>query len=132
MTHVSISGLVLALSLGCASLSHAQATPSGYTSLEGYSENVGSADGSPAIPEFKAERGASLRTTLELWAEQAGWQPLSWKLPEETDFTLGASHTFKGDFVSVTRAFVAALGPEAELRVAFNQGNLLMVVEPRK
>lgn len=79
---------------------------------------------------FDAVRGASLRATLEQWARQAGWQPLAWKLPEDTDFTLGASARFEGDFVTATRNFVASLGAEAELRVRFNQGNRLAVVEP--
>lgn len=79
---------------------------------------------------FDAVRGASLRATLEQWARQAGWQPLAWKLPEDTDFTLGASARFEGDFITATRNFVASLGAEAELRVRFNQGNRLAVVEP--
>jgi len=79
---------------------------------------------------FDAVRGASLRGTLEQWARQAGWQPLTWKLPEDTDFTLGASARFDGDFITATRNFVAALGSEAQLRVRFNQGNRLAVVEP--
>lgn len=71
-----------------------------------------------------------MRATLEQWARQAGWQPLAWKLPEDTDFTLGASARFEGDFITATRNFVASLGAEAELRVRFNQGNRLAVVEP--
>jgi hypothetical protein len=58
-------------------------------------------------------------------------QPLSWGLPEDTDFTLGANGEFPGDFITATRAFVKSLGSEAELKVHFNQGNLLVVVEPR-
>lgn len=86
--------------------------------------------GGPGTTLFDAVRGASLRATLEQWARQAGWQPLAWKLPDDTDFTLGASARFEGDFVTATRNFVAALGAEANLRVRFNQGNRLAVVEP--
>ncbi len=108
----------------------AQQPPSGYLSLEQY-ETATVKPATASVPVvYEAVRGASLRATLERWASLSGWQPLAWKLPEETDFTLGASARFEGDFVTATRAFVSALGPEAELRVRFNQGNRLVVVEP--
>lgn len=86
----------------------------------------------PAQQEFTVVRGDSLRATLERWSKQAGWQEIAWKLPEDSDFTLGANATFNADLVTATRAFVRALGIEAELRVRFSQGNKLMIVEPLK
>lgn len=130
MTHVLLPRLALAIVFCFASFAHAQATPEGYLALDKFGETTSPAEATALV--FTAERGASLRATLEQWAQKAGWQPISWKLPEDTDFTLGAAGTFNGDFVTATRAFVNALGSEADLRVHFNQGNRLMVVEPAK
>lgn len=88
-----------------------------------------SSSSKPAI-SYDAVRGASLRATLEQWAAISGWQPIVWKLPEDTDFTLGGSDHFEGDFVAATRSFINSLGAEAELRVHFSRGNRLVVVEP--
>lgn len=109
---------------------YAQQAPSGYLALDQYETASPSGSAAPGSGVFEAVRGASLRATLEAWAVQAGWQPLAWKLPEDTDFTLGASARFDGDFATATRSFVSALGAEAEIRVRFNQGNRLAVVEP--
>lgn len=84
----------------------------------------------PSTQLFEVVRGASLRATLERWVRNAGWQPLVWQLPEDTDFTLGASARFEGDLVSATRHFIEALGAEANLRVRFNHANRLVTVEP--
>jgi len=92
---------------------HAQQAPSGYLSLEQYDSARQKPAEAKASVVYEAVRGASLRATLEHWAALSGWQPLAWKLPEETDFTLGASARFEGDFITATRAFVASLGPEA-------------------
>lgn len=120
----------LALLVGGLTSAHAQQAPSGYLSLEQYDSARQKPTEAKASGVYEAVRGASLRATLERWASLSGWQPLAWKLPEETDFTLGASARFEGDFITATRAFVASLGPEAEMRVRFNQGNRLVVVEP--
>ena len=108
----------------------APSAPSGYLSLEQYDQSR-QTEPKAAVPTvYEVVRGASLRATLERWALASGWQALAWKLPEETDFTLGAAARYEGDFVTATRAFINSLGPEAELRVRFNQGNRLVVVEP--
>ncbi len=120
----------LVLLVGGLPAAFAQKAPAGYLSLEQYDSARQKPAEAKAAVVYEAVRGASLRATLERWAVQSGWQPLAWKLPEETDFTLGASARFEGDFLTATRAFVASLGPEAELRVRFNQGNRLVVVEP--
>lgn len=122
--------VTLALLLGAVYPAAAQQAPSGYLSLDQYEQTRQPAPKATAPVVYEVVRGTSLRATLERWASISGWQPLAWKLPEETDFTLGASAKFEGDFITATRAFVASLGPEAELRVRFNQGNRLVVVEP--
>ena len=84
----------------------------------------------PAAPMFEAKLGASLRDTLDKWAGQAGWGKVSWKLPEDLDFTLGVADKNEGDFMVATRALVSALGCEAELRVLFNPTTKVALVEP--
>lgn len=108
--------------------------PPGYVPLEQYgSTRDGQRAPAPKTPSgdlFEAVRGASLRATLDRWAQVSGWQPVVWKLPEDTDFTLGASGRFQGDFLSSTKALINALGPEANLRVKFHHANRVLVVEP--
>lgn len=117
--------------MGCAAPAFAQAPPQGYIPLEQYGAPPDTAGQPVEVPKvFEVVRGASLRATLERWAKESGWQPLSWGLPEATDFTLGADGQFSGDFITATRSFVNSLGSEAKLRVQFNQGNRLVVVEP--
>lgn len=135
MTHVMKSGLVLAFAIGCMASALAQSAPTGYRSLDEPETTVATSQeaANPSAPNtYVAERGTSLRTTLEQWSKKAGWQPISWKLPEDLDFTLGAQGVFNGDFVTATRAFINSLGTEAELHVQFNQGNRLLVVGPQK
>lgn len=125
----------------------AQQAPVGYLSLDQYDKTRTSAQAASSAKfetlakgvaqdsvkspvSYDVVRGASLRATLEQWAAMSGWQPLVWKLPEDTDFTLGGSAHFEGDFVTATRSFINSLGAEAELRVHFSQGNRLVVVEP--
>lgn len=134
MNKLTVLALTLASALSAGSCLAQSAPPSGYLSLDQYGQAKDSAVPAVAKPGalFEATRGASLRATLEKWVADAGWQPLAWKLPDETDFTLGASAKFQGDLVTATKAFIEALGPEAELRVRFNSGNRLVVVEPLK
>lgn len=114
----------------CAQAASAQsAPPAGYVTLDAYQPRAGAADARKSH-RFEAVRGASLRQTLEQWAHEAGWQPVSWQLPEDVDFTLGAGARFEGDFVTALRGFINALSPEANLRVRFVQANRLVVVEP--
>jgi hypothetical protein len=120
--------LCVALAMGAALPAAAQTPPAGYVTLD----QLPTAESQPvANGMYEAVTGASLRATLERWAKTSGWQPVVWKLPEDTDFTLGGSGRFEGDFITATRAFVDSLGPEADLRVRFNQGNRLVVVEPQ-
>lgn len=102
----------------------AASPPSGYVSLDDY---AASPSGASAV--FETYRGASLRETLQRWAQAAGWQEVVWKLPADTDFTLGAAARFQGDFLSATRSLVNALGAEANLRVRFHHANRVVVVE---
>ncbi|MDM7481614.1 MAG: toxin co-regulated pilus biosynthesis Q family protein [Halomonas sp.] len=87
-----------------------------------------------AVPPsvFEARRGDTLRSTLQRWSEQAGWQPLAWLLEADADYELQASATFGGDFVTSVQALVDALGSQVPLRVQFHHGNRLLVVEPLK
>lgn len=78
---------------------------------------------------FEAVKGASLRVTLDSWAKISGWQAIVWELPPDTDFTLGASARFQGDFLSATKALIQALGPQANLRVRIHHANRVIVVE---
>lgn len=118
--------------------------PDGYETLDGYQplESISGTQAtrldattvSPAYPLagngiYEAVRGASLRQTLQRWAQVSGWQDIVWKLPNEADYTLGASARFKGDFLSATRALIDALGPEANLRVSIHHPNRVVVVE---
>ena len=98
--------------------------PKGYVPLDDYAASL---SGVNAV--FEAYRGASLRETLQRWASAAGWQEVVWKLPADTDFTLGAAARFQGDFLSATRSLVNALGAEANLRVRFHHANRVVVVE---
>lgn len=138
MTLKPFPGVVLALLLGLSSFTHAQEAPDGYTSLDQYGQqDVKKVEDAPAVPldkqnlTYVVESGASFRETLDLWLERVGWQKLSWKLPADTDFTLGAHAEFTGDFITATSSFINSLGAEAKIRVHFKKGNRLMVVEPR-
>ena len=79
---------------------------------------------------FVVKRGASFRLTLDEWAKKSGWQPIAWKLPEEFDLTLGADAEFSGDFITVTERLLKAIGSDLSIRIRFNKGNKLAVVEP--
>jgi hypothetical protein len=94
--------------------------------------------GAPSNPRVEAEqsgalfevaRGASLRQTLGRWSRIAGWQDVVWQLPEDTDFSVGASARFQGDFVGAIRSLMAAIGPETNIRVRVHYGNNVLVVE---
>lgn len=114
-----------------ASSAFAQQAPSGYVSLDAYQPPAArTAVTKPQAVSFEVMRGASLRATLEQWTNAAGWQPLTWNLPDDTDFTLGASAKFEGDFVSAMRSLMNALSPEAQIRVRFVHANRLVIVEP--
>lgn len=102
------------------------APPSGYVLLD---DHTAPAAASSASVTFETVRGASLRETLQHWAQTAGWQEVVWRLPPDADFTLGASARFQGDFLNATRALVNALGAEANLRVRFHHANRVVVVE---
>jgi hypothetical protein len=105
----------------------AASTPEGYALLE---DHPPSRTASAAV--FETQRGASLRETLQRWAQQAGWQEVVWRLPASADFTLGANARFEGGFVGATRSLVDALGREADLRVRFHHANRVVVVEPMR
>lgn len=138
MTLKYLSGVTLALLLGVCPLSNAQEVPAGYTSIDQYgqSDAVKVEEVKPAVPldqqnlTYVVEPGASFRDTLESWLTRVEWQKLAWKLPPDTDFTLGARAEFTGDFVTVTKKFVNSLGSEAKFNVHFKKGNRLLVVEP--
>lgn len=138
MTPKNFSGVVLAFMLGFSAHAMAQEAPEGYTSLDQYGQEAPKKQEAAAeVPldlqsrTYSVEFGASFRETLDAWLQQVGWQKLSWKLPPDTDFTLGGRGDFKGDFVTATTAFVNSLGKEAKIHVHFNKGNRLLVVSPR-
>lgn len=85
-----------------------------------------------AAAAFEVRRGETLRTALQRWTEQAGWQPLAWMLDADMDYELQASATFSGDFVSSVQALVDAIGTQIPLRAQFHHGNRLLVLEPLK
>jgi len=64
---------------------------------------------------FFAPSGASLHETLDRWAAQAGWKAVTWRLPEDTDFTLGQARRFDGDVEQAAKSLIAAIGSEANL-----------------
>lgn len=76
-----------------------------------------------------ATKGDSLRETLDNWTKSAGWQPLIWNLPENVDYTLGASASFNGDFPSIISEFVDALGADAKFKVLINSSNNVISIE---
>lgn len=69
---------------------------------------------------FEARAGDSLRSTLNAWSKRAGWAAPQWKIPAETDFAMGATIRFEGDYKTATRAFINALGSDASLQVSFD------------
>lgn len=131
LTMKYLAALVFALSAVPAAVF--AAPPPGYSSLDqldAASSMRASGPGGAAVKTFEARRGESLRITLARWANAAGWQEPVWQLPEDTDFTLGATGAFEGDFLSSTKALINALGHEANLRVRFHHANRVLVVEP--
>lgn len=128
MTKLAVFALMASLIVGAAHAAES-AAPEGYIPLEQYGPADATTAAKLGVALYEAPRGASLRATLDKWASSAGWQPVVWKLPEETDFTLGASGRFEGDFVTASKALVNALGPEANLRVRFHHANRVLVVE---
>ena len=126
-TSFVLSLLALALSAPCFAQS---VPPSGYVSLDEYNASrTETKVNTPVGGVFEAIRGASLRATLQRWAQASGWQDVVWKLPGDTDFTLGATARFQGDFLSATRSLVNALGSEANLKVRIHHANRVFVVE---
>ena len=83
----------------------------------------------PASISYVALKGASLRATLEHWAKISVWQEVVWKLPADTDFTLGASGRYEGDFLSVTKELISSFGSEGKLRIQFHSANKVVSVE---
>lgn len=128
MTKFAALGFALAV-LGSSAMAQS-AVPAGYLPLDKYdAERSNIVPKTPASGLFEAVRGASLHATLDRWAKASGWQEVVWQLPPETDFTLGASARFEGDFLSSTKALIQALGDEANLRARFHHANLVLVVE---
>ena len=83
----------------------------------------------PPGAAFEAKAGDSLRETLVAWSRKAGWSAVEWRLPGGLDFTLEISGFYPGDYMEATRAFIDALGCEAELRVLFNPTTKVTRVE---
>ena len=128
MKHSLLAGLLLCT---LAVPSWAQtAAPAGYVTLDDYqAPRADTLVKTPVNGLYEAVKGASLRATLQRWAHASGWQDIVWKLPEDTDFTLGATARFQGDFLSATRSLINALGSEANLRVKLHHANRVLVVE---
>ena len=117
----------LALSTSCFAQS---SPPNGYVSLDEYqAARTETVVRTPVNGMYEAIRGASLRATLQRWARASEWQDIVWKLPDDTDFTLGATARFQGDFLSATRSLVNALGTEANLKIRIHHANRVIVVE---
>jgi hypothetical protein len=104
---------ILALVVSTAAL----AQPSGYRGLEEFGDPSNEAR---QILVFEAKAGNSLRSTLDGWSKRAGWGEPRWDVPAGTDFALGGTVRFEGDYKTATQSFVAALGAEANLQVRFD------------
>lgn len=125
MKKIAAIALVLAVipSLGVA------APPTGYESLDSIEAAQVENPQASVYGLYEAHRGDSLRTTLDRWALRAGWQPPVWEMPTDSDFTLGSSARFDGDFVSATSALINATSAASNLRVKFHHANRVLVVE---
>lgn len=118
--------LICALALGLTSVAAlAQASaPQGYAPLD-----VAVTDSATEeVHEFEIKQGASLKDTLNAWAQTAGWKPVIWDMPAKTDFISGKSLRMQGTFTKVTTAVVVALRSQAELKVEFDKPNKRVTV----
>lgn len=79
-------------------------------------------------PRWIAQRDASLRELLSLWAVSAGWQEPVWNLKPEEDFTLGASFEHDGELNEALPALFEAFPAELNLHVRMYAANRLIVV----
>ena len=84
----------------------------------------------PSPLTLSADKGESLRFTLNDWAKRAGWQPVVWHLPDTTDYTLEASASFTGSFETNITALVDAFGSDAKFKLILNPSNKVISVEP--
>lgn len=106
---------------------HAQADQvapqDGYTALDSYV--------APKTEDkrwFAAPSGASLRETLDRWAAHAGWKAIVWKLPEDTDFTMGQARRFDGDIEQAAQSLIDAIGVEASLSLHADKATKTLTV----
>jgi hypothetical protein len=95
----------------------------GYTALDRYV-----APKSEVKRWFAAPSGASLHETLDRWAAQAGWKAVVWKLPEDTDFTLGQARRFDGNVEQAAKSLIEAIGAEANLVLHADQATRTLTV----
>lgn len=121
--------LAVVVALASASSTCAEpATPgNGYVALDGYVAPV-----LPSKALYRTQSGASLHETLNSWAKQAGWKPVRWNLPEDTDFTLGDSRLFNSDVELATKAVLDAIGSEANLTLEVDRSNRVISVGPKQ
>ncbi|CND05399.1 putative secretion system protein PilL [Yersinia intermedia] len=79
-----------------------------------------------AQPEWKVRQGSSLHSVLQEWSNRAGWN-LVWN--SEYSYTLQASATFKGDYISATKQLFDALGDmNPPIYPELYQGNYVLQV----
>jgi hypothetical protein len=109
--------LTLFASLALVVANVAWAQPTGYRGLEELGDPSNEAR---QILVFEAKAGNSLRFTLDSWSKRAGWSKPRWDVPGDTDFALGGTVRFEGDYRTATQSFVKALGAEANLQVRFD------------
>lgn len=79
--------------------------------------------------EFAVINGESFHQALDRWARMAGWQPVSWTLPPETDFTVGASASFGSDFSAAIKSLMKAIPDNAYIRIRLHHANRVIIVE---
>lgn len=75
--------------------------------------------------EWEVVAGSSLRTTIETWAQRAGWRHVSWEI--DNDFEVQAYSMFSGEFESAIAELIQAINHGGStLRAGFYEGNLVI------
>lgn len=119
----------LSLSLSLSAMAHAappgDPATAGYAALDRY---VAPAPTTAAAKRFSAPSGASFHETVDRWAAQAGWKPVVWQLPAETDFTLGKPSQFEGDLFEAIGQLAITLGSEATLLVSMSASHKIITI----
>lgn len=70
--------------------------------------------GSTGVATWTIREGETLRSAMERWVKEAGWQHLNWTLPY--DYPIEASATFTGDLPEAVRQLESAYKAHGGLR----------------